>query len=483
MKFLIFNISVLLLAFGASAQLRTGSEYSSRTGQSSAYRAQLRAKASGGLTPAPFREAAQDKIRFTGTDSSPIEYSPDAQSGLQAVYVLRSTSGVKAVYTASSATVTWQQYSNLGGGYAQELNPEKSGNEYTVSLSGDMGYIITDGSSQFCFWVVDYASHLLDLQALILADEQDCDRVSLHLEGNASPISYFTVNGAPRVLPRDLTLSYTTLAFDAEAHAFSTETRTETVPSVNVNGEFYVQDVYCNTQFTLSGDAFLTFWGAEQSVESEMFTATAVTAETSATVEEHNAENEQPVEGSALGGSAPVNITFTASVTDAAAFTEWEIATDEEFGNIVDRYSQTEFQYSFTEAGTKYVRFNCADASGKCTFTSETYEVYVGESALLCPNAFSPLNDDGVNDEWRVSYKSIIDFDCHIFNRHGKELAHLTHPSQGWDGTAGGKKVSPGVYFYVIKATGSDGKEYNLSGDINIVGMGKSLPGSATPSE
>jgi hypothetical protein len=29
--------------------------------------------------------------------------------------------------------------------------------------------------------------------------------------------------------------------------------------------------------------------------------------------------------------------------------------------------------------------------------------------------------------------------------------------------------VGTGVYFYVIRAKGSDGKEYKLSGDINIL--------------
>ena len=33
----------------------------------------------------------------------------------------------------------------------------------------------------------------------------------------------------------------------------------------------------------------------------------------------------------------------------------------------------------------------------------------------------------------------------------------------------GGKLVPAGVYYYVIKATGADGKKYDLSGDINIV--------------
>ena len=95
----------------------------------------------------------------------------------------------------------------------------------------------------------------------------------------------------------------------------------------------------------------------------------------------------------------------------------------------------------------------------------------IGDSDIKCPNAFSPGASEGVNDEWRVSYKSIISFDCHIFNRQGKQMAHLTDPSQGWNGKSGGKLVPPGVYYYVITAKGADGRDYKLSGDINIVGF------------
>ena len=95
--------------------------------------------------------------------------------------------------------------------------------------------------------------------------------------------------------------------------------------------------------------------------------------------------------------------------------------------------------------------------------------ITIGESVLECPNAFSPQGSEGINDEWRVSYRSIVEFQCWIFNRWGVEICHLTDPSQGWDGKYKGKYVKSGVYFYVIEARGADGKEYKLSGDINIL--------------
>ena len=100
---------------------------------------------------------------------------------------------------------------------------------------------------------------------------------------------------------------------------------------------------------------------------------------------------------------------------------------------------------------------------------ADTYEVFVGQSALLCPNAFSPGSTPGVNDEWKVSYKSIVSFSCAIFNRWGIKITSFDNPAHGWDGKYKGKLVPSGVYYYVIQARGADGKEYNLSGDINII--------------
>ncbi len=134
------------------------------------------------------------------------------------------------------------------------------------------------------------------------------------------------------------------------------------------------------------------------------------------------------------------------------------------------RERTTDFNYTFTEAGTYYVRFEAADASGACSFFSDTYTVSIGESRLRCPNAFSPGASEGVNDVWCVSYRSLTEFDCTIFNRWGVKIYHFDDPAGGWDGRYRGKLVPPGVYYYVIKARGADGVNYNLSGDINIIG-------------
>ena len=61
------------------------------------------------------------------------------------------------------------------------------------------------------------------------------------------------------------------------------------------------------------------------------------------------------------------------------------------------------------------------------------------------------------------------------------EICSFSDPSMGWDGKYKGKLVPAGVYFYVIKAKGSDDKKYNLSGDINVIKYKVNI--STVPSE
>ena len=197
-------------------------------------------------------------------------------------------------------------------------------------------------------------------------------------------------------------------------------------------------------------------WGQEQSIESATFDTQSVEASTRATQTQREADNEQRVESDGLGGSAPADITFEAAVTDAAIFNEWQISRSPDFADVLNSYNDLEFSYTFTEQGTTYVRFTANNAAGTCPYESETYKVFIGESKLDIPNAFSPDSSPGVNDEWKVSYKSIVIYKCTIFNRWGKKLFESENPAQGWDGKVGGKVVPPGVYFYVIKAVGAE---------------------------
>ena len=110
------------------------------------------------------------------------------------------------------------------------------------------------------------------------------------------------------------------------------------------------------------------------------------------------------------------------------------MATDPDFENIILQYNQNEVDYVFNEWGTYYMRYMVANASGTCQSYSDTYTITVSESDLKCPNVFSPGTSSEINDVWKVSYKSLVDFHCWIYNRWGNLVYEYTDPGGGWDG-------------------------------------------------
>lgn len=409
-----------------------------------------------------------------------VSVEAPATSGLSEVLVVEDTYAASLVFTAASAStpVRWYSFGSAGGGYAEPIeNVVYQGATSKVSLSAeDKGFLIEENGRQKAVWVVDYALHYPTMTGMFITPENDCDRVMFETNGGFDRILYYSINGAPLELNRGIRLEYTDLKDvtsgsqeDGDYDA-SWQQVTKYVEFPYISGTFSAQAPLCNTDFVLTGDRFLEMWGGMLSFSTETYLTTRVDAITWAVQESRENENEQNPSTTGLGGSAPCIITFNAVPTDAAVFTEWQFSPTEDFSDVLYRFNDSVFTFTFTEYGTTYVRFECADASGQCMYDSDIYTVMVGESKLLCPNAFSPHNQDGVNDEWRVSYSSLVSFDCHIFNRWGKELFSTTNPAQGWDGKVGGKFVPSGVYFYVIKAEGADGRQYNLSGDINIIG-------------
>lgn len=411
--------------------------------------------------------SAHAALTFSGNTLPAITETPSASTGLKEVYVLSSVGGVTATSPAS-ARATVYRYSALGGGYAEEIPATVNGSEVSFAIQGDMGYIVDDNGTRTCYWIVDHSAHPLSLETLTVDTEQsDCGSTSLTATGQGDRIIYYSINGAPLTLDRELELRYSTMEWSDDAGRFQQTEQTTSYPYLTPT--LHTPAPLCDTDFELSGDRFMRSWGNAEAVTTPVYNAIAVSAHTSAEQASRDNANEQKSSTTGLGGSAPCEIEFTAAVTDGAIFREWQISRDPEFNTIALRFNEPDVTYTFRDEGSSYARFVASNDAGTCDWYSETYEISIGASALQCPNAFSPGATEGINDEWKVSYKSLIDFECHIFNRWGQKMTEFTDPASGWDGTYKGKTVPAGVYYYVIRATGADGKEYKLSGDINIV--------------
>lgn len=401
------------------------------------------------------------ELRFSGVSKPVIKVDVERNTGLSGVYVATDCAGL--VVDCGDRTAVWHKY---GDDWVTDVVTIGRGASVKIPEGG--GYGCEVGGRTTYFWVVDYSAVRYAVTGLEL-ESMDCSTVWLRVSGECPALSVRSLSGRVFDVDRGVNVSYNTLV----------ETDGAYIPSVNVrklssaDGVIVVESPLCPTGFTISGDRFLREWREESVVESGIVYPMAVSAiinvvqrERDVANEQHNGEGQTGV----FGGSAPVEIDFSASVSDGAVFTEWQMSGDPEFGDIQFRENSLNFSHTFNESGTIYVRFICANSDGSCDWVSEVMSVRVGESSLRCPNAFSPGVIDGVNDEWRVSFKSIVEFDCGIFDRLGTRLCVLTDPSRGWDGRYKGKLVRPGVYYYVIKARGADGKVYNLAGDINIVG-------------
>lgn len=435
-------------------------------------------------------QASAIDISFEGQSRQVISVPAEKQSGLNHIFVAYDSSEIsRMVISGLNGPLTAQRYSNLGGGFAEDVPVVNDGGvAYIDCPAGDMGYILTDGDRPVYIWLVNYLPHRLRLVSAEAAPEQDCDNTRIMVNGSGDPIHYYSIDGRRMELNRAIELEYYTLEWDSDAENFKQVTQTKSFSSL-VNPLVVTPPFYCNTEVSVSGDAFLREWGMGETCRSGLVHANGIAAQTTAVqTNASDPDSDEPSnvirgdEGAGMGGSAPAEISFKAYVTDALIHNEWQIASDENFDYIDYRFNQQDLDYTFMDEGRYYVRFVGSNSDGTCEVFGDVYNVSIGASELKVPNAFSP-NDDGVNDVWKVSYRSLTKFRCTIFDRYGNEIYSFDDPDRGWDGKYKGKAVKAGVYYYVIEAHGADGKKYKKGGDINIIEFRRNSNTGTTPTE
>ncbi len=416
-------------------------------------------------------------VSFIGSDKPVISVTPEKSTGLDMIFVISDISPVTTMEIKPDNNIsglTLSKYSNLGGGFAQEVaTVYEDGLLKLKNPEGNMGYILNQDGKNYCFWVIDYKkSGLPAAGEAHEASVQECDNTELIVSGGLTvPVHYYTINGQQRNLDREIEVSYTTLEWDDETKAFVTKPETR---KYSYLPEHLVISpaIYCPTEFKIIQDKFLKSWHLDQTLETGVIQPNGVDVRTYAEQNNLNDDEESNMikgeDSSVLGGSAPADITFYGCITDAVLHTEWQMASDPEFEYIQYRFNEQDLNYTFEEEGQYYLRFVGSNADGSCEAYSDTYTVSIGASDLRIPNVFSP-DGDGVNDIWKVGYRSLLEFKCWIFDRNGNQLYYFDDPQGGWDGKYRGKTVNTGVYYYVIEARGADGKKYKKGGDINIL--------------
>ncbi len=408
---------------------------------------------------------AELSIDFKGSQKKIIKETPDKSTGLNTIFIVWDINEVtEIVISGIDKTVESKVYvySNLGGAFAKEVSCFKREEQLIIPQpTGNCGYIIENGSERLYFWIVDYSVFKFFLDRLEYPESQICGETKLEVEGNGGKIIYYTINGRPIILNREIELQYSFFEYDTDHNEFTLIKDKKFINSFEKE-IIITPALNAATEIEVSGDRFLKEWNKLATSSIYISSPNGLNVETTSILLNKDMDTDKSIE------SAPLEYRFTAYTTEGVVHTEWQIAEDPEFKIIEYSFLEKEIDFTFTQEGVRYVRFAGSNRDGSCVEYGTVYEIKIGASELLIPNIFSP-NGDGINDIWKISGKSLLSFRCWIFDKNGHELYFFDDPSTGWDGTYKGKPVASGVYYYVIEAIGSDNKKYKKGGDINLI--------------
>lgn len=159
-------------------------------------------------------------------------------------------------------------------------------------------------------------------------------------------------------------------------------------------------------------------------------------------------------------GIAPLVVDFTNSSSNASSYT-WL------FGDSTSSDTAMNTSYSYADSGV-YIVTLVAVNSG-CVDSAFATITITGEPGITMPNVFTP-NGDGVNDVFRPIAIGVESMEMTIYNRWGEIVTSVWGDRSYWDGRSfpAGEVCPEGTYFYILKAVGIDGKNYEETGVLQL---------------
>jgi gliding motility-associated-like protein len=392
------------------------------------------------------------------------------KNGITEVHLLNGMEGAQIRFTASQSGVhEWYRFKESIDD-AVPVACTQSGNASVITgIQEGYGYYVAAPMGTGYVWIVDYSRYVPRLSGLrVTEDEYKCERLLLVADADITPIYYYT-SGRRNVVQRKFLLTYHTSKWMEDEKAFIPEEKSllfsELFPEIKIE-----EPPLTNTTFTLT-DSIALHFDIAQAVTSDEYRAVRVDAHVFFEKDREFGANEKHTADSL---SAPITYTFTAYANEpVAAYYVWKVQKwDKDAGqyNTIVRYTDRVLRYTFESDGNYEVQLEVNDAQSACAFTpEENFKATIGSAYVFIPNAFSPGSSIGVNDEFRITFRSITSFRASIYNRWGNLLYQWTDPTQGWNGMVNGKYVPTGAYFVVVEYTDSNGQRQKAARDVNIL--------------
>ena len=367
-------------------------------------------------------------------------------------------------YTGTGTTIDWYKTTDL---------TDSKSNQATFSPEDNTPYtLIVDGKTAARFWVIDYKLHLPQISSFEPSKlGTQCKSLNILINDSTSgiaPLNYKSADlSKTHELPREFKLTYQTKEWKTDAWVVKD---TDIIISLTSADRFITLDhpPLCNTIFKIEGDQYVLDQKDKFTFKSSEYTAVAVKTNLTSVLAERTEKNEKErpekieLTQKKISGSAPLDLQFLSNANEPVVESyKWDFFLEKEL--IISRLDKDQ-RYTFNDAGNYQVKLTASNKSCSC---KDSLIVITSVSSLFIPRIFTP-NGDGIQDEFRVGYKSLASFDCWVYNRWGRLVYHWNDPQRGWDGNINGQKASSGAYFYVIHAVGTDKIIYKKAGDINL---------------
>jgi len=417
--------------------------------------------------------------------STMTDYSVAPSTGIEKVYLLNGLFQATIEYTSQASSIRFYKYRSRQS-EAIEIpasDIDLFGNTYTIRNLEDMyGYFAAEnGVNKSAVWIIDYNQHLPRLISIsTIPNEEDCD-VTLVIE-KLDDLTYNTISGTSMRIEREYWLQYDNLEWNYDSLIF--ENISEGSLSQNprsYGGQTIVEMPLTDTYFTITGDEFANKLGLplQSATTPEIFTT--IRTEAHFFIEQVNRSDSGSGEDATYEWTDQDEVSGTKQAVlelnlsgygnePTSSYFSWTIWHESDMDNWEWQTNSNEATYSLKKAGRYTLAFEAANGSRiGCGADTASIVFNIAVSKLEIPNFFSPGDPSGLYEVWKVTHESLVTFKCTIFNRWGNKVYQFNNPDEGWDGKYKGKYVSPGVYFYVIEATGADGIKYKKGGDINIL--------------
>ncbi len=162
-----------------------------------------------------------------------------------------------------------------------------------------------------------------------------------------------------------------------------------------------------------------------------------------------------------FGANLQLISSYDANGNEALIF-EWTPDNNLDNANIQNPIANPLYTTTYT--------LKVTDTDG-CTGT-DSIKVFVNnDKVLYIPNAFSPSQKDGTNDEFKIyTYNNAIrKLTFQIHNRWGELVFQTDDINKVWDGTKNGNLLTPGVYVYTVYIIYLDGDSYKKQGSVTLL--------------